>query len=85
MICIRTKINYLCLKLYSGFYKEYQCEENEENLKSAVEKIMEEILQRTKCIVIITDSVYRTLVDITHVQGSTIISKYEVRYEMSIY
>ncbi|XP_076686210.1 ionotropic receptor 68a isoform X2 [Andrena cerasifolii] len=39
---------------------------------------MEEILQRTKCVVFVTDSVYRTLVDITRVQGSTIISKYEI-------
>ncbi|XP_076182411.1 ionotropic receptor 68a isoform X2 [Ptiloglossa arizonensis] len=73
----------LCLQITlvigkSEFYREHQCERNEENLKLVVEKITEEIIQQTSCIVFITDSFYRTLVDIAHVQGSSFVSKYEI-------
>ncbi|XP_076638914.1 ionotropic receptor 68a isoform X1 [Colletes latitarsis] len=62
----------------SGFHREHQCERSDENLKSVIEKIIEEIMGKSSCIVFVTDSTYRTLVDIAHVQGSLFLSKYEI-------
>ncbi|XP_076661207.1 ionotropic receptor 68a isoform X2 [Halictus rubicundus] len=62
----------------NGLYKEHEWQRSDENLKLVIEKIVEEIMEQTSCIVFVTDSVYRTLVDIMHVQSSSIISKYEI-------
>lgn len=66
--------------MYRGFYRDYQCVQSEENLKSVIVKIMEEIVKRTNCIVFITDSVYQTSVDMTQIRNSSNLTKYEVRY-----
>lgn len=65
-------------KLYSVFYREHQCDDNTENLKSVVEEIVEEIIERSNCIVFVTDSVYQTLVNIKYIKGLSDVSKYEV-------
>nr|XP_031828917.1 ionotropic receptor 21a-like isoform X2 [Nomia melanderi] len=61
----------------NGFYKDYECEKSDENLKLLVKKIVGEIIEQENCIVFVTDSVYRTFADIVHVQSSPT-SKYEI-------
>lgn len=60
------------------FYKLHQCENNEANLKSLAEEIVEEIIEQTNCIIFITDSIYQNLIDIKNIKGSSNVSKYEV-------
>ncbi|XP_076303566.1 ionotropic receptor 68a isoform X2 [Lasioglossum baleicum] len=62
----------------NGLYEEHELERSDENLKLVIEKIVEEIMEQKNCIVFVTDSVYRTLVDIMHIQSPSIISKYEI-------
>lgn len=59
-------------------YKLHQCENNEANLKSLAEEIVEEIIEQTNCIIFITDSTYQNLIDIKNIKGSSNVSKYEV-------
>ncbi|XP_076303567.1 ionotropic receptor 68a isoform X3 [Lasioglossum baleicum] len=66
------------VKFHSGLYEEHELERSDENLKLVIEKIVEEIMEQKNCIVFVTDSVYRTLVDIMHIQSPSIISKYEI-------
>ncbi|XP_029043114.2 ionotropic receptor 21a-like isoform X2 [Osmia bicornis bicornis] len=58
--------------------REHQCDNNAENLKSVVEEIVEEIIDRSNCIVFVTDSVYQTLVNIKYIKGLSTVSKYEI-------
>ncbi|XP_016906358.1 ionotropic receptor 21a isoform X1 [Apis cerana] len=60
------------------FYKLHQCENNEANLKSLAEEIVEEIIEQTNCIIFITDSIYQNLIDIKNIKGSSNVSKYEI-------
>ncbi|XP_053986684.1 ionotropic receptor 21a-like isoform X1 [Hylaeus volcanicus] len=76
LVVLFLQISLVCGR--SGFYKEHQWERSEENLKSVVEKIIEEIMEHANCIVFVTDTIYRRLVDITHIQGSSLLSKYEI-------
>ncbi|OAD55050.1 Glutamate receptor, ionotropic kainate 1, partial [Eufriesea mexicana] len=59
-------------------YKQQQCEDSDKNLKSVIKEIVEEIIEQTNCIIFVTDSVYRNLVDIKGNKGSSTISKYEI-------
>ncbi|XP_012342425.2 ionotropic receptor 21a isoform X2 [Apis florea] len=72
---------FLQIILVSGkrvFYKLHQCENNEANLKSLAEKIVEEIIEQTNCIIFVTDSIYQNLIDIKNIKGSSNVSKYEI-------
>nr|XP_012139079.1 PREDICTED: glutamate receptor ionotropic, kainate 4-like [Megachile rotundata] len=62
----------------SALYREHQCVNSVQNLKSVVELIVEEMIERSNCIVFVTDSVYKTLVDIKYIKGSSTVSKYEI-------
>lgn len=70
--------------MYSVFYKEHQCENSGNNLKSVVEEIVEEIIDQRNCIVFVSDSVYRNLVDVKNIKGSSTVLKYEVRSDILI-
>ncbi|CAK9829857.1 Ionotropic receptor 21a [Anthophora retusa] len=72
---------FLYITLVSGksiLYKEHQRGHGEANLKSVVEQIVEEIIGRTNCTVFITDSVYRTLINVKDIKNASILSKYEI-------
>lgn len=64
--------------MHRVLYKLHQCENNEANLKSLAEEIVEEIIEQTNCIIFITDSTYQNLIDIKNIKGSSNVSKYEV-------
>lgn len=66
--------------IYSIFYKSYQRENHEKNLKSIVEEMVKEISNQSNCIVFVSDSVYRNLVDVKNIENFPNTSKYEVRY-----
>lgn len=64
--------------MHRVLYKLHQCENNEANLKSLAEEIVEEIIEQTNCIIFITDSTYQNLIDIKNIKGSSNVSKYEI-------
>ncbi|XP_076245450.1 ionotropic receptor 68a [Calliopsis andreniformis] len=61
-----------------GFYRDYQCEQSDQNLKSIIESVTEEIMERTKCIVFVTDTIYSEFTDGARIQSSSTSSKYEI-------
>ncbi|XP_060814631.1 ionotropic receptor 21a-like isoform X2 [Bombus pascuorum] len=78
MILVTLFLQIILVSGKSVFYKEHQCENSGNNLKSVVEEIVEEIIDQRNCIVFVSDSVYRNLVDVKNIKGSSNVLKYEI-------
>ncbi|XP_076759272.1 ionotropic receptor 68a [Xylocopa sonorina] len=78
MMLIILLLQVILISGESVFYKRHQSKHSEKNLKSVVETVVGEISERVNCVVLVTDSVYQTLVDIEVIKNSTL-SKYEIR------
>ncbi|XP_020719993.1 ionotropic receptor 21a-like isoform X3 [Bombus affinis] len=78
MILVTLFLQIILVSGKSVFYKEHQCENSGNNLKSVVEEIVEEIINQRNCIVFVSDSVYRNLVDVKNIKGSSTVLKYEI-------
>lgn len=60
------------------FERSLWCERKTDDLKSVVERIVEEIATHSSCVVFITDSVYRGLTDMHAIEISSSLSIYDV-------
>lgn len=61
------------------------CERKTNDLKSVVERIVEEIAMHSSCIVFITDPAYRGLVDARAIEISSFLSRYDVSIAIKIF
>ncbi|XP_072751469.1 probable glutamate receptor [Anoplolepis gracilipes] len=55
-----------------------RCAREMDDLKSVIERIVEEIAARSNCIIFITDTTYRRLIDIRAIKMSSFLSKYDI-------
>ncbi|XP_029678028.1 ionotropic receptor 40a-like [Formica exsecta] len=56
----------------------HRCTRGIDDLKSVIEQIIEEIAARSNCIIFITDTTYRGLIDVHSVEMSSFLSKYDI-------
>ncbi|CAL1688604.1 unnamed protein product [Lasius platythorax] len=62
----------------NSFGRLRRCAREIDDLKSVVERIIEEIASRSNCIIFITDTTYRGLIDVRSIEISPFLSKYDI-------
>ncbi|XP_050445831.1 ionotropic receptor 21a-like isoform X2 [Cataglyphis hispanica] len=61
-----------------SFERLHRCAREIDDLKLVVERIVEEIAVRSNCIIFITDTTYRGLIDVRSIEMSSFLSKYDI-------
>ncbi|XP_025271183.1 ionotropic receptor 40a isoform X2 [Camponotus floridanus] len=67
------------VQLWNSFERLHRCTRKIDDLKSVIEQIVEEIATRSNCIIFITDTTYRGLIDVHSIlKMSSFLTKYDI-------
>ncbi|XP_026670641.1 uncharacterized protein LOC108626469 [Ceratina calcarata] len=78
MILLLFILQLLLISTESTLHGTHQYENTKQNLKIVIEEIVQEMNERAKCIVFVTDSVYKSMTSIKDISSSLNVSKYEI-------